>query len=51
MWREFNPSTAVGHQVQTRDGSVVSFQKTTDAVVASVVVFLKIAVAVAMRSC
>ena len=35
----------------TTDGSVVSFQKTAVAVLASVVVFLKTRVAVLMRLC
>ena len=35
----------------TSDGSVVSFQKTAVAVLASVVVFFKTAVAVLMRLC
>ena len=40
------------YQVQCiSDGSVVSFQKTTVAVLASVVAFLKTAVAVLMQLC
>ena len=37
--------------IQVSDGSVVSFQKTAVAVLASVVVFLKTVVAVLMRLC
>ena len=37
--------------VHTSDGSVVSFQKTAVAVLASVVVLLKTTVAVLMRLC
>ena len=37
--------------VRTSNGSVVSFQKTAVAVLASVVVFLKTAVVVLMRLC
>ena len=39
------------HEISPSDGSVVSFQKTTVAVLASVVVFLKTAVAVIIRLC
>ena len=41
----------VTKDMQTSDGSVVSFQKTAVAVLASVVVFLKTAVVVLMRLC
>ena len=37
--------------VQSSDGSVVSFQKTAVAVLASLALFLKTAVAVVMRLC
>ena len=40
-----------GRIVHGSDGSVVSFQKTTVAILASLVVFLKTGVAVAMRFC
>ena len=49
MIMTYNYVLLISHS--TSDGSVVSFQKTAVAVLASVVVFLKIAVAVLMRLC